>query len=335
MLIESFEEFNIDRFALPEALALLAIVPIFIYWFQFYFVPRRLEIHLSYDPGKLSKPSLNLSFLRFLPRFFQLLGLVSLILALARPQQARETLLRVSEGIDIMLLLDVSGSMEAEDFPPNRLEAACRTASAFIDGRQDDRIGLILFAQDALTYAPLTQDYALLKEMIGQIHFDMINKEGTALGPALAVGINRMRDGEIPAKVMIVLTDGANNRGQMAPLTAARLAQRFGIRIYCIGIGSTPDEMSPEGSAVPVVGLDETTLEGLAAITGGKFFRAEAEAGLQEIFDEISQLEKAEIREDVYREVKDLYPFFLQMGIILWGLAFLSMLSFMYNPLEH
>lgn len=324
---------GIDLFANPEALLLLLMIPVYIFWYMRYFRKQRLVIRLSYDPTLLRKPGINLSFLRMVPRVLQLLGITFLILAIARPQSSRDIVEIVSPGVDIMLLLDTSGSMEADDFPPDRLTAAKETATAFIDGRKNDRIGIVLFAENALSYAPLTLDYDLLKKMISAIGFNTLPMQGTAMGQAVAVGINRMRDSDNPSKIMVLLTDGANNRGEIDPISASRLAASFGIRIYCIGIGK------PQGSITPAsqgqsADLDEETLMTMAGNTGGKFFHASDPQRLRQIFEEISEMEKAEIRESVYREVSDHYPLFVKIGIILLGLSFLMMLSFIYNPLE-
>ena len=249
--------------------------------------------------------------------------MVALVIAIARPQASREMVRPKSEGMDIMLLLDTSESMRSTDFPPNRLEVAKKTASQFIEGRKSDRMGIILFAENALNYAPLTSDRAMLQEMIKDIKSNIMPQRGTALGTAVAVGINRMRSSESASRVMILLTDGAHNRGQLDPISAAKLARRHGIRLYCIGIGSGRD-----------VGLDEQSLRKMAQLGNGRYFLANNEAMLGDIFQDISQLEKSVINQNPLRQTIDHYPIFLKAAIILMGLAFLLMLSFMYNPLE-
>ena len=325
---------DIDRFAHPEALFLLVLPLLYIIWYKNWYVPRRLIIPLSYDPVKLNAPKYNLAKLRFIPRITQYLGLLCIIIALARPQSAEESILKVSKGIDIVLAIDISGSMEANDFLPNRLEVAKETALEFIEARKEDRIGLILFAQEALTYSPLTLDHDFLKRSLKSIRFNQISKEGTAMGSAIALAINRMRDSESVGKILILLTDGANNRGQMAPITAARLARRFGIKIYAIGIGSrNPAKSGIEDEAAVL--LDEQSLEEVSKISGGNFFMAEESQELETIFKEISSLEKVEYQEKVFRKIEDHYPFFLKLAVVCLIFSFLSMLSFMYNPLEH
>ncbi|MDX2249286.1 MAG: VWA domain-containing protein [Bacteroidia bacterium] len=324
---------GIDHFANPEALILLLIIPMYLFWYIRYFRRQRLVIRLSYDPTKLQRPKVNLAFLRILPRALQLIGLTLIILAIARPQTSREIVENQSPGVDIMLLLDTSGSMETTDFIPNRLEAAKENAISFIDGRQNDQIGIVLFAENALSYTPLTLDYDLLRKMIEGINFNILPMQGTAMGQAVAVAINRMRDSENPSRIIVLLTDGANNRGEIDPITASRLAASFNIRIYCIGIGnsSTPAQIAAQGGNT---GLDEETLRQMADNTGGKFFRATDPERMKAIFEEISNMEKAEIQEIVFRQVFDHYPGFLQAAIILIAFSFLLMLTFMYNPLE-
>ncbi|MEZ4772822.1 MAG: VWA domain-containing protein [Bacteroidia bacterium] len=324
---------GIDHFANPEALLLLLIIPMYLFWYLQYFRKQRLVIRLSYDPTKLQRPKVNLAFLRVLPRALQLIGIALIIVAISRPQTSREIVENQSPGVDIMLLLDTSGSMETKDFTPNRLEVAKQNAISFIDGRQNDQIGIVLFAENALSYTPLTLDYDLLRKMIEGINFNILPMQGTALGQAIAVSINRMRDSENPSRIMVLLTDGANNRGEIDPITASRLAASFNIRIYSIGIGknNTPPQIAAQGGNSD---LDEETLRQMAANTGGRFFRATDQERLKEIFEEISDMEKAEIKENVFRQVKDHYPIFVQVAIVLIACSFLLMLTFVYNPLE-
>lgn len=326
---------QLNQFANPEALLLLALIPLYLIWYFGYYGKKRLVIALSYDPTELQQPKYNFTFLRYIPLTLQLIGLTCAIMALARPQSSFEKNLRKAEGIDIMLLLDTSASMEATDFSPNRLEAAKRHAIEFIDGRVEDRMGMVLFAQDAFSYSPLTLDYKLLKELIDDINFGSVPKQGTAIGQAIAVGINRLRESESPSKVMILLTDGANNRGQIDPITAAKLASQMQMRIYAIGIGK--DEFTrytPTGYRKFASDLDEETLLKIAQVANGRYFRATNPDGLKQIFEEISQLEKVEIKQELYSQVSDLYPPFLLAAIISFLLGFLLMVSFMYNPLE-
>lgn len=319
--------FHIDLFANPEALFLLLLIPGFLFWFYRYFQKQRLVIRLSYDPTKLKKPVFSLNVLRVLPRALQLISLALMIIAVARPQSAQDVQTRTAEGIDIMLLLDTSGSMENDDFFPNRLEVAKQTAISFVTDRTEDQIGIVLFAEKASAYAPLTLDHDLLKTMIENIKSGIIQRQGTAIGSAIAVGINRLRESETPTKIMILLTDGANNQGRIDPITAAKLAKEYDIRIYCIGVGSS--KMADKGTE-----LDESSLRQIARQTEGTYFRAQQAERLQQVFEEISQLEKRPIQATTFRQTEDKYPIFLQIAMVLLGISFLLMLTFVYNPLE-
>ena len=322
-------------FANPSAFWLLCLIPIFLFWYNGFFRSRRLVINLSYDPVAVQPPRFRLGFLRHLPLFLQVVGLIALIIALARPQLSSDHQVREKEGIDLMLLLDTSASMEADDFPPNRLAVAKQTAINFVEGREGDRIGLVLFAEEAFSYAPLTLDYGLLNKMIEAINFQSLPKQGTALGSAIAAGINRLRESPSPTRIMILITDGSSNRGKLDPLTAARLAETFNIKIYCVGVGQKMEEpgvnQGPQNSDAT---LDEVTLKAIAQLTNGRYFHAVSTQKLEEIFEEISQLEQVTQAEEVYRQVSDKYPFFLKIGLGCFALAFLLMLTFMYNLLE-
>ena len=327
---------NPGYFANPNAFWLLIIIPVWIFWYFLWYNKRRLVIPFSYDPAKLKRQGPDLSLLRFLPLFFQIIGFCLGIFALARPQSSFETVNRFSEGIDIMLLLDTSGSMEEADFQPNRLEVAKERAVQFIEGRVDDRIGIILFAEDAFSYAPLTLDYELLKKQISAIHSNMMPKNGTALGSAIAIGINRMLDSDSPSRIMILLTDGSNNRGQIEPVVAARLAAEKGIKIYSIGIGKKEYTIRDQfgRTSVKKSDLDEPAMQEIAEVTKGKFYRSTDEASLSAIFDQIGQMEKTEILEETQKDITDLYPRYLLWAMGFFLLSFFLMNTFLQNPLE-
>ena len=191
---------GIETFANPEALLLLLLIPTYLFWYMRYYRKQRLVIRLSYDPARLHQPKQDWSLLRMIPRGFQLLALGLLIIAVARPQASRDIFEQEVEGIDIMLVMDVSGSMEAEDYLPNRLEVAKQTATSFIEGREHDQIGLVLFASEALSYAPLTLDHEFLKRMIKSINFNLLSRQGTAIGTAVSMGINACAIAKVPPK---------------------------------------------------------------------------------------------------------------------------------------
>lgn len=324
-----------NMFKDPAFLFLMLLLPVYLFWYVWWYAPRRLIVPLSYDPQKLVKRKFNLGFLRVVPHILNVVALFFMILALARPVNRNERQDRYTEGIDIMLVLDTSGSMETDDFKPNRLEVAKETAIEFIKGREGDQIGIVLFAEDAFCYAPLTLDYDLLQTNIDKIDSDIMPKQGTAMGSAIAVAINKMTQHKSPSKVMILLTDGASNRGQIDPITAADLAKDAGIKIYSIGIGKEEYTRSTlMGSQTIKSDLDEGTLQEVANMTSGQFFRSTNEKSLESIFTQISNMEKVEIKGEVVREEKDHYSPILLLAGIFMGLSMLIALTFVYNPLE-
>ena len=236
------------------------------------------------------------------------------VVALARPQERDASVERSTEGIDVVLALDVSTSMTAEDFVPNRFEAAKEVAAEFVRGRTSDRIGLVVFAAQAYTQAPLTLDYPFLQTMLQEVRMGVI-EDGTAIGTALATATARLRDSDAASKVVILLTDGQNNRGQVDPQTAAEAAAALGVKVYAIGVGGEGGPTrgrSPFGAlfgSAPEV--DEGALRAVAQTTGGRYFRATDAQALREIYAAISDLERTEIEETVLLDVEELYPWFL------------------------
>lgn len=279
------------------------------------------------------------SYLRLIPNLLMALSLLMLLVALARPQRTNELVEQWSEGIDIALVIDISESMQIEDFKPNRLEAAKRTARDFISGRSQDRIGLVIFSGDAYSLSPLTTDYELLYKFIDEeIDFNKIENRGTAIGSAIAVGTNRMRESDAASKVMILLSDGDNTAGNIDPITAAELAAAYDIKIYTIGIGKegkVPYGKDFFGRTNYVENtLDETTLREIAKIGSGQFYRVSDNEALQNVFELIDQYEKAEIKETRYKNTTDFYPIYLKWGILFFLLFMLSKSTFISNILE-
>jgi Ca-activated chloride channel homolog len=324
-----------DEFRSPEFLLLLLVIPVYLFWYYWWYDPRRLIVMLSYDPKKVSPKRFNWAFLRAIPQILGILSVMMMIIALARPISGNVIDKRYSTGIDIMLLLDTSGSMETDDFRPNRLEVAKETALKFIEGRSFDRIGMVVFAEDAFSYAPLTLDYNLLQQQIKSITTGIMPKEGTAVGSAISVGINRLKESKTPSKIMILLTDGASNRGQIDPATAAQLAARNNIKIYTIGIGK-PEFQKQTAFGVQTIksDCDEPSLKNIAEVTGGQFFRSTDRKSLETIFDKISKMEKVEIQEEIRREEVDLYAPILLLALIVFAFTMLLMVTFIHNPLE-
>ena len=242
----------------------------------------------------------------------------------ARQQSGRSEEKVTTEGIDIILAMDISSSMLAEDFKPkNRIEAAKAVAAEFIKGRQNDRIGLVVFAGQSFTQCPLTLDYGILLRFLQEVHIGMI-EDGTAIGMAIGNCVNRLRDSKAKSKVVILLTDGRNNRGELDPLTAARVAKTFDIRIYTIGAGKKGDALYPIED--PIFGkryvrmpveIDENLLKQIASITGGKYFRATDRTSLEKIYADIGNLEKTKIEIKEYTRYKELFSKYLLLALSL------------------
>jgi Ca-activated chloride channel homolog len=276
--------------------------------------------------------------LRHIPSALLTLTVSLILVALARPQETDEKVERWTEGIDIILCLDISESMQIEDFKPNRLEAAKEVARKFIEGRFQDRIGLVVFSGDAYALSPLSTDYALLKKFLLDVNFDMIQNRGTAIGSALGVATNRMRESESKSKVVILLSDGENTAGSIDPITAAELAFAYGCKIYTIGVGKegkVPFGQDLFGRPRYVDNsMDETTLRKIAEIGEGQYFRATDNKALEEVFARINRYEKAEIKESRYRDTKDYYQVYLTWAILLFLVWLLLKNTFMMNALE-
>ena len=313
------------HFASPYYLWLLsALVPMIAYY-----VWRTLQggasIQISSVEGVVRAPKTVRYWLRHLPFALRLAALALLIVALARPQDVERLSRTNTEGIDIMLAIDVSGSMLARDFRPDRITAAKEVAGSFIADRYGDRIGLVAFAGEAFTQSPLTTDQGTLQTLLARIRSGLI-EDGTAIGNGLATAINRLRESEAKSKVNILLTDGVNNRGEIAPVMAAEIAKEQGIRVYTIGVGSRGTAPTPAidmfGNKTFVqakVEIDEKTLQEIADATGGRYFRATDNEKLRAIYDEINRLEKSKV------EVADFTTYTEEY--LRWVLAALALLA--------
>lgn len=265
----------------------------------------------------------------WLPALLRSTAIALAVVALARPQESSVTVERSAEGVDIILVLDTSSSMEAEDFEPNRFEAARRVAQSFIEGRTSDRVGLIVFAAKAFTQAPLTLDYPFLQTMLKDVRMGVV-EDGTAIGTALAMAVNRLKDSEATSKVVILLTDGQNNRGEVDPLTAGDIAATLDVRVYTVGVGtygmapySVPSPWGGSQQQMMPVEIDEEMLREVAAKTGGRYYRATNNAALEAIYDEIGQLEKTEIDEITYTDYAERYMRYLFPAFVLLLLEWL------------
>jgi Ca-activated chloride channel family protein len=320
----------------PRLLLLIPLIPLLFVLRWALVHRRRSRLGVAFVAGQVRRDWTSV--LRFLPDLVLALSLAFGIVALARPQRTDERVVQSGEGIDILLLLDVSGSMELQDLKPNRLEAAKRVAREFIDGRVGDRIGLVVFAGDAYSLAPLTTDYDLLRENIAGLKLGMIANDGTAIGTALGVATNRLRESRSRTKVCILISDGENTAGSLDPITAARLAHAYGLKIYTIGLGK--DGYVPYGTDATGVQryvetrLDETTMRELAQAGDGQFFRAADNAGLRRVFQRIDQYEKSEIKQTRFRNTKDYYRIYLLWAVGLWLLWLALKNTFLTNALE-
>ncbi len=314
---------------------LIAVPLIFILrWFWRYKFNQKLPVAVTQKDLHVSP----LTLVRMIPELLLVLVLSFVCLALARPQKTNEKVDQWTEGIDIMIALDISQSMQIEDFPPNRLDAAKKVARNFIEGRVQDRIGLVVFSGDAFSLSPLTTDYDLLKSYLDEINFEMIENRGTAIGSALAVVTNRMGESETKSKVCILLSDGDNTAGNIDPITAAELAAAYGIKIYTIVVGK--EGLVPFGKDffgrqnMIENTVDETTMRKIADIGGGEFFRATDNQALQQVFSKIDQYEKAEIKETRFKDTSDYYFIYLQWGVAFFLLWLMLKSTFITNVLQ-
>ena len=289
------------RFANPYLLWLLVLLAPMIAYYIYRTLQGGAAIRISTIEGVRRAPRTLRYWLRHAPFVLRCAAFVLLVVALARPQDVDEQRRSSAEGIDIMLAVYVSGSMLARDFKPDRITAAKEVAGRFIADRYGDRLGLVVFAGEAFTQSPLTTDQSTLQTMLSRIRSGII-EDGTAIGNGLATAINRLRESDAKSKVIILLTDGVNNRGEIAPLMAADIAADMGIKVYTIGVGTRGKapypvvDMFGNMSFQPMdVEIDEKTLEGIAERTGGRYFRATDNDKLQSIYDEINQLEKSKV----------------------------------------
>jgi len=303
-------------------------------WFIRYFINQKFPVALI--KSDLKSSPLNL--VRIFPEIILMFVLALLLVALARPQRTNEKVEQWTEGIDIMIALDISESMMIEDFEPNRLQAAKQMAHDFIHGRLQDRIGLIVFSGDAFSLAPLTTDYELLYSYLNDITFDMIETRGTAIGSALGVVTNRMRESESKSKVCILISDGDNTAGNIDPITAAELAAAYNIKMYTILVGK--EGLVPYGkdyfgrTQMVENTVDETTMRKIADIGSGEFFRVTDNEALKNVFQRIDKYEKAEIKESRFKDTSDFYHIYLQWAMMLFLLWLALRSSFMSNVLQ-
>lgn len=320
----------------PAFLFAIFLVPVVLIlrWAVRYYANQKLPVALV----KAEVKSSPLTLLRLVPELILGLVIVLILMALARPQRTNEKVEQWTEGIDIMLAIDISQSMQIEDFTPNRLEAAKNVARDFIKGRVQDRIGIVVFSGDAFSLAPLTTDYDLLNAYLNEISFDMIENRGTAIGSAIAVVTNRMRESESKSKVCILLSDGDNTAGNIDPITAAELSAAYNIKTYTIVVGKeglVPFGKDYFGRPHMVENtVDETTMRKIAEIGSGEFFRVTDNQALAQVFQKIDQYEKAEIKETRFKDTADYYFIYLKWALVLFLFWMLLKSTFMTNVLQ-
>lgn len=312
------------HFASPYYLWLLTLLVPMIGYYVWRTLQGGAAIQISSVAGVMRAPRTVRYYLRHLPFALRAAAFALFVVALARPQDVEQNVRTNAEGIDIMLAIDVSGSMLARDFKPDRITAAKEVAGSFIADRYGDRIGLVAFAGEAFTQSPLTTDQSTLQTLLARIRSGLI-EDGTAIGNGLATAINRLRESDAKSKVIILLTDGVNNQGQIAPMTAAEIAKAQGIRVYTIGVGS--EGMAPY-PAIDMFGnltfvnqkveIDEKVLKAISDMTGGKYFRATDKDKLKAVYNEINQLEKSKIEVTEHISYHELF--------LTWVLAALGLL---------
>ena len=316
------------RFEDAWVLSLLVLVPV-IFWVR-HRVTARTPGALRYSAADTVR-EIGEGTSRWLPRvpaMLRGLALALVVVALARPQTGVTSENVLTQGVDILLVMDVSSSMLAEDLQPNRIQAAKAVATDFVTGRRNDRIGMVAFAGAAFTQVPLTLDYSVVQTLLGDLDVGII-EDGTAVGMGLATAVKRLQASEAESKVVILLTDGRSNRGEIGPVTAAQMAQALGVRVYTIGVGTrgnaripVPDPLGGTRYATMRADVDEPTLQEIAELTDGRYFRATDNESLAAIYAEIDELETTEIEVENYTQYAERFPLLLGVGL---GLLLLEM----------
>jgi Ca-activated chloride channel family protein len=311
-------------FANPIYFLLLILLIPMIGWYVWKQRTLKASLQLSSSQGFEKAPKSFRMYCRHLPFVLRLIAFSLLVTALARPQTTNNWNKSTTEGIDIVLSVDISTSMLAEDLKPNRVEAAKDVATTFISGRPTDNIGLVIFSGESFTQCPLTTDHTVLLNLLRDIRCGMI-EDGTAIGHGLATAVTRLKDSQAISKVIILLTDGTNNRGEVAPVTAAEIAKAYGIRVYTVGVGTKGEAPypfpSPAGGVhyqnIPVE-IDENTLTQIAQITGGLYFRATNNKALKEIYAEIDQMEKTKMSVQEFSKKQEEYMIFALAALFIF-----------------
>jgi len=314
----------------------LLLIPLIIYMFL---IRKKKKSVLKFSSTKLLKSSgMKKTVKHKIGKYLIASGVIILVIAMARPQMPEPKGFTEQKGIDIALLLDVSGSMQSVDFEPNRLEVARKTIEDFVGGRAHDRISLIVFAGTAYTKIPLTLDHNVVRESLDEVSSQSVNEDGTAIGMAISVGLNRLKKSDAASKIMILVTDGDNNAGSINPETASELAKEMGIKIYTVGVGTDKTIIPVQRFGRTVYqeyegGLNEELLMKIAETTGGQYYRARDSKALSEIFSNIDQLEKTEFKQDNFRQYTELAFSLIKIALIfLLAGIFLNYYYFVHIP---
>ncbi|MBR5865627.1 MAG: VWA domain-containing protein [Alistipes sp.] len=308
-------------FLYPNILWLAVLIPLLAAYYIFV-ARRKASLTVSTIGGKRAPRTLRY-WLRPLPIVLRLTAMALFIVALARPVNITQEHEATTDGIDIVLSMDISGSMLARDFTPNRLTSAKHLAAEFVANRRGDRIAIVAFAGEAFTQAPLTSDQATIETMLSRLRSGIV-EDGTAIGNGLATAINRLRESSAKSKVIILLTDGVNNRGQISPLMAAEIARDMGIKVYTIGVGTrgrapypAVDMFGNQTTVMADVEIDEDLLREIASMTGGKYYRAVNDEALREIYAEINELETSKVQVTNYQTYEELFLVWALVGLLL------------------
>ncbi|NOU19161.1 MAG: VWA domain-containing protein [Bacteroidales bacterium] len=309
-------------FAHPKFFYLLLLIPAMVAWYIFRQKDSKASLQISTLQSFAKSPVSIKVYLRHILFALRVIVITLIIIVLARPQSTNTWKNVTTEGIDIILAIDVSGSMLARDFTPDRLEAAKEIGIKFISGRQTDRMGLVIFSGESFTLCPLTTDHASLINMFKDIKMGIL-EDGTAIGSGLATAISRLKDSNAISRVVILLTDGVNNRGEIAPLTAAEIAKSYGVRVYPVGIGSIGTAPYPVQTPFGVqyqnmeVKIDEEVLQQIAEMTGGRYFRATNNKALEQVYSEIDKLERSKIEVTEYNKREERFRIFGLIALLL------------------
>jgi Ca-activated chloride channel family protein len=305
----------------PYAFLLLLVLIPLIGWYVWKNRDIQASLQISTLKGFGRTGQNKIDIIRHIPFALRMIAITMVVFILARPQSTNKLESRTTEGIDIITAVDISGSMLAQDFKPDRLEAAKQVAVQFISGRPNDKIGLVIFSGESFTQCPLTTDHAVLINLFNDIHTGML-EDGTAIGMGLATAVSRIKDSKAKSKVVILLTDGMNNRGDIAPITAAEIAKKFNVRVYTIGVGTIGTAPYPIQTVFGIqyqqqeVKIDEEVLTQIAQMTGGKYFRATNNKTLEAIYSEIDKMEKTRVDVQEYTKRKEEYLIFAIIAIV-------------------